>query len=345
MAASGEDESRGAALRGEAAGWLARLRGASTAQDQAAFEDWYQADPRHAAAYDAVLESWETAGLARAEPVGPMRSSLAPAGGHRWRYAIAAVAATVVVVVLAFAAAGSGVMSSNPARPVEFAGGAGRIRTIDLADGSRIALAADGLLRTAYLADERRVILVRGRGRFAVAHDAVRPFVVQTPAGLVIAHGTVFDVAISGQRVIVSLLEGSIEVRPARSERSAVANKPAMLRPGQRTVMVAGQPLTPPTQEENTVSASPTGMLSFENAFLGDVVAAANREAASPIVLSDPALARLRFTGTFHATATAELAPMLAATFDLGLSHERGGAFVLSPARFARRGPGKIIPG
>jgi transmembrane sensor len=344
MAASGEDESRGEALRAEAAGWLARLRGASTAEDRAAFEEWYQADPRHAATYDAVLESWETAGLARAAPVGPVRSSLGPAGGYRWRYAIAAVAATVVVVVLAFAA-GSGVMSSKPARPVEFAGGAGRIRTIDLADGSRIALDGDGLLRTAYLADERRVILGRGRGRFAVAHDAARPFVVQTPAGLVIAHGTVFDVAINGRRVTVSLLEGSIELRPARSEKSAVPNKPAMLRPGQRTVMVAGQPLPPPTQIDNTVSASPLGMLSFENALLGDVVAAANRDAASPIVLSDPALARLRFTGTFHATATAELAPMLAATFDLGLSHERGGAFVLSPSRFARRGTGKIIPG
>jgi transmembrane sensor len=327
-----EEDALGDGARAEAAAWLARLRGTSTAEDHAAFEEWYDADPRHAAAYEAILESWETAGLARTTPIGIGRSGLAPAGARRWRYAMAAIAATIVIVVLAFGANGAGIIGPKTNRPIEFASGADEVRTVDLADGSRVTLGGNSLLRSAFVAGERRVWLSQGRARFAVAHDAARPFIVETPAGLIIAHGTVFDVTITGARVAVSLLQGSVEVRPAVSSSRAVPITPAMLSPGQRTVMVAGEPPSPPTSTKNSVAESQDGMLSFENAPLGDVVAAVNRKAARQIVLSDPALAELRFTGTFHAAATDELAAMLAAMFDLRLSHDRG-VIILGPSR------------
>ena len=82
MPAQGEDPRRDEVLRDEAAAWLARLRGASTAQDHAAFEAWYDADPDHAAAYEAVLESWDVSGRAGATPVGQARPHLTPRPAH-----------------------------------------------------------------------------------------------------------------------------------------------------------------------------------------------------------------------------------------------------------------------
>jgi ferric-dicitrate binding protein FerR (iron transport regulator) len=55
---------------------------------------------------------------------------------------------------------------------MEFASGGGEIRTLDLADGSRITLDAATLLQTAYSTDERRIVPLRGRARFAVAEAA-----------------------------------------------------------------------------------------------------------------------------------------------------------------------------
>jgi transmembrane sensor len=330
MTATGEDRHEHEALREQAAAWLGRLRGVSTAEDHAAFEQWYAADPRHAAAYDAVLESWEMAGLAQARPTRQAHLDLAPIAARRSRYAITAIAATVVIVLLAFGAYGAGVIGPRPVRPVEFAGRAGEIRVIELADGSRVTLDTGSRIRAAYSADERRILLLKGRARFQVAHNSARPFVVATRAGLVVAHGTVFDVAVAGERVTVSLLEGSVEVRPAPATPGARSGSSRMLTPGQRIEMSAGKALPPPTSTNQSEADWPYAMLSFENAPLDALIAVANRNGASRIVLADPSLGKLRVTGTFRVAETDSLAMMLAAMFDLRLSHADAGTLVLA---------------
>ena len=59
-----------------------------------------------------------------------MRSALKPF------VALAALAATIVIVLLAFGA--QGFVGTRTGQPMEFASGGGEIRTLDLADGSRI---------------------------------------------------------------------------------------------------------------------------------------------------------------------------------------------------------------
>ncbi len=330
------------AVREEAAAWLARLRGPSSAEDHAAFETWYGAHPDHAAAYEAVLESWDIAGLAGATPAGQSRARLAPTLAQRRRYAVAAIAATVVIALLAFGAYGAGFIARDPARPVEFASRSGEIRTIELADGSRVTLDTASLLRAAFSADERHITLLRGRGRFAVAHGDTRPFVVAAGTELVIAHGTLFDVAIDGDQVTVSLLQGSVEVRVAASDHRHASGLSRTLTPGQRVVLHAGEMPPPPTRVSETETRWANRMLTFENAPLGEVIAEANRYGPSRIVLADPALARLRFTGTFKAAETEQLARMIAATFGLGVSHDGNATVVLAPLPVPERGTQKI---
>jgi transmembrane sensor len=341
MPAAGDDPLRDGGLREESAAWLARLRGPSTPEDHAAFEAWYNAAPEHAEAYDAVLQSWEAAGLAKLTPAGRTRRDLKAGLAYRWRYAVAAAAAVMVIALFAFGA-GARFLAPDAARPVEFASHKNEIRTIELADGSGVTLDTASLVRATYSPRERRVVLLRGRARFAVAHDSARPFIVATPAGSVIAHGTVFDVAFDGMRIMVSLIEGSIEIRPANATSKAEVSQ--MLTAGQ-SVIVDGGKIETASRPSQADTNWPTGMLSFENAPLGEVVAAANRYSARGITLADPMLARLRFTGTFRATDTEQLARLVAAMFELELSQDDRGAFVLSPRRAAADGDRRKNPG
>lgn len=340
MVESGQDSHRDEVLREEAAAWLARLRGPSGAEDHAAFEDWYNADPRHAAAYDAVLASWDITGLAAVTPAAQARRHLGRTPDRR-RYAIGAIAAAIVIALLAFGS----FLARDPAHPVEFASRTGEIRNLELADGSRVTLDSGGLIQTAYAADERRVVLMRGRARFTVAHGDPRPFVVAAGSGVVVAHGTVFDVAFDGRRVTVSLLQGSVEIRPAGKAGKPDAGSSRTLAPGQRAVIESGKVVPVPAGAVEPASDWPSGMLSFENAPLGDVIVAANRYGTSRIVLASPALTQLRFTGTFKASATEQLAQMVAAMFDLKLTRADDGAFVLAPSRASATGASKKIPG
>jgi transmembrane sensor len=324
MSNPGVDE----ALREQAAAWLARVRGGG-ADDQRAFKEWYQADPSHAAAYDAVLDSWEISEWVGATPLAQARANLARTNRRR-RYLVGALAATVAAILLAFGAYSAGLVGRDPKAPVEFASRTGEIRTLVLDDSSRVTLDSASLVKVAYSRDERRVFLSRGRARFRVAHDQLRPFIVATPAGLVIAHGTVFDVALDRGRATVALLEGSIEVRsPPLAGRRPSSR---MLSPGQRVVLQGGD-VPPPTHSSKADVDWPHAMLSFENAPLGEVVAAANRFGLARIVLSDPALARLRFTGTFKVADGEQLASLLATAFDLELARSDDRTFVLSPSQ------------
>ena len=342
MAETGDDPARDDSLRQEAAAWLARLRGPSTPEDHAAFEAWYDAAPENAEAYDGVLQTWEAAGLAPLTATGGARAPLRSGGGRRWRYALAGVAASVVIALLAYGAYGAGGIAPGVARPVEFASRDGEMRTVELADGSRITLDAATLLQSVYSADERRIVLLHGHARFAVAHDRTRAFIVATRLGSVVAHGTVFDVAYDGRQVRVLLLEGSVEVR--RAARSNETGSSRMLTPGQ-SVIVDASDIQAPTGSSPTDADWPNAMLSFEDAPLDQVVATANRHGPPAIILADPSLTKLRFTGTFKAADTAQLAKLIAASFKLELMRGPGGALVLSSPRTAMSRERKKIPG
>ncbi|TPG42687.1 DUF4880 domain-containing protein [Sphingomonas koreensis] len=318
-------------VRAEAQDWLNRLR-SSGATEQAAFEQWYSADEAHADAYDQLLDNWDDTALVANTPSGRSRRSR-----HRGRVAVPrtsyllAVAAAMVLVVLA----GWGTyqrwfVSADHRAPVEFATRVGEIRAFTLPDGSRITLDTDSALHTMYGADERRLVLKRGRARFDVAHDAARPFVVTANGTVVIAHGTLFDVQMSGSQVAVGLLRGSVEVREAPDPGPGRHDSRQKLAPGQGIVVRSRQPLSSPQPLRAAETRWPSGMLSFEDAPLAEVVAAANRYNATKIIIRAPAANSLRFTGTFRATDPVGFVRMLTATFGLTEARDASGNYVLT---------------
>jgi transmembrane sensor len=205
----------------------------------------------------------------------------------------------------------------------------GQIRTIALEDGSRVTLDTDSLVRVQFDDDQRRLELERGRARFEVAPDARRPFVVVAGASEVVAHGTVFDVDLRRPGALVALLEGSVEVRTA-STANPVRRASTILRSGQQLALAGTPAAAQPTPIRSAETRWPSGMLSFEDARLADVVASANRYSRTQILIGDPAAAERRFTGTFRAGDPAQLSEMVGSMFDLSVERNRDGNLILA---------------
>ena len=87
--------------------------------------------------------------------------------------------------------------------------------TITLEDGSIVFLNSGSKISyTKGFTDTLRLLTLEGEAYFEVAHDSVRPFVVQTGAISTRALGTEFNVSsFPGERVSVSLVKGEVLVR------------------------------------------------------------------------------------------------------------------------------------
>jgi transmembrane sensor len=316
-------------VRQEAIAWLARLRAPEGGADHQAFEDWYAADPRHADTYDDVLKNWEAMAVAGQMPAAQERGK--PARHLTSRFmALTAVAAAVAAGLLLVP--GSRVNlpgSSGSDAPTHLASHVGEIRSLRLSDGSEVTLDTDSQLTILYADNERRLRLDSGRARFRVAHGDPRAFLVEAESTEVVAHGTVFDVDVAGSKVAVSLLEGLVEVRPKSASVPSRPSASTILKPGQH-LLVAQDHVPQPLKAEEPRWTS--GMLSFEDAELGTVVASANRYSEVKILLADPAIGRLRFSGTFDPREPIAFAQSLASMFNLRLDRDADGMIHLQPS-------------
>lgn len=314
------------AVREQAIAWLARLRAGPSDRDIADFETWYAADPQHADTYDALLDSWDDTALVARTPVAQQ-----PRLAARRLWKASAAAAAVLLLLIAGGLVLTGTPRRDTAPQSMLASRIGEIRTITLEDGSRVTLDTNSVVEVRFDGEQRRLQLERGRARFEVARDARRPFVVAAGPGEIVAHGTVFDVDLRRSGALVVLLQGSVEVR-----RPAAAGKPTastMLRPGQQLAISAGPAAASPAAIRVPETRWPSGMLSFEDARLADVLASANRYSRTQIVIRDPVVGERRFTGTFKAGEPAQLAEMIGPMFGLSIEHDQNDNFILAAGK------------
>ncbi|OYW27819.1 MAG: hypothetical protein B7Z44_10755, partial [Caulobacter sp. 12-67-6] len=169
-----------------AADWFVRLQGDAALEDWTAFQAWLEADPAHAAAYDAIEALWvelddapanddlpcqEAPARAVADNVSPFQRR-AERPSRRWVWAAGATAAAAAALVLA--------VLPQLTRPTftDYSTRRGEIREIALADGSRLTLGSATVVRVHLGRAQRDVTLVDGEARFDVAHLPTRPFVV-----------------------------------------------------------------------------------------------------------------------------------------------------------------------
>ena len=177
----------------------------------------------------------------------------------------------------------------------------GEQRHIALSDGSRLDLAPGSLVSARFTLARRDVRLVRGQAFFAVAHNALRPFIVHANSLTVTAVGTAFDVRISPGSTAVTVSEGRVTVAPVGAGTgggSRPSTEIVRAGVGQRvTFSQAAQRLSVANVNPKAAGAWRDGTLLFVGEPLEDVINTINRYTALQIVVA-PAFQQTRFTGT-----------------------------------------------
>lgn len=314
----------------QAIAWLSYIK-ADDAACQAQFELWYTTDAAHAAAFDALLDDWDKTALiahsdaAQARGRGHPRASLGMA--LAW-YAAAAAVVLMIGLGTGVYMFGRGGVSPSPVG-ARVASRVGEVRTVALADGSRVTLDTDTVLVTDFGQSERRLRLEQGRARFDVARDATRPFIVTADEATVTAHGTVFDVAYVDDTLSVALFRGAVEVTATRPGRP----RAQMLKPGQGISFAPVSHASVLRALGGSELAWTTGMLAFADTSLVDAATTANRYSATKILLEDDGTRQLRVTGRFPARDVDGFARSLAASFHLAIRRDADGNYRLGATR------------
>ena len=152
---------------------------------QAEFDAWYQADIRHAEAYDRLARIWRRMG-----DIDQARLAKRPARGRKATVAALLIAATAWPVW----------QFSRDAHPgADYASG-NALRVVELPDGSSVTLDAESAIALDYAAGKRVVRLLAGRALFEAAPAAQGgpAFTVTTPDASATALGTRYTVERQG---------------------------------------------------------------------------------------------------------------------------------------------------
>lgn len=311
-------------IRREAADWLARLGGGADEASHAAFRRWYEADRRHADAYDRMAVLWSAAGRIQAPPEGIVTEEQAPRSARRFGFALAACVAGGIALI-SILLLGSRWLPDSASEPLQsFATAVGEIREVVLPDGSRLVLDSSSRVEAHFTPSRRLLTLRDGRARFSVAHES-RPFVVRAASNEVIATGTVFDVSLLQDRLAVLLIQGSVEVRRGNGDGVGTVHR---LAAGQKLVIANGSPAVNQRATRGEM-LWPTRMLEFDETPLREAVALVNRYSRVQLTFGDERIGNLRVSGAYRAGDVTGFARSLAAAFHLQLDARPDGTLVL----------------
>lgn len=214
--------------------------------------------------------------------------------------------------------------------PDVYATGIGEIRTITLEDGSTVDLNTRTEVSVDFSRDQRVVTLIAGQAFFRVAHDAERPFLVDSGSAQIRAVGTEFDVYRKATDAVVTVVEGKVAVTaPAlaglagtsaagtveqRSDAAGLVDgesRAVLLGAGdQMTVTSAGlQPIV--RANIATAMAWTEGQIIFEAAPLTRVAEEFNRYNERPLVIASSGVPSFHVSGVFFSTDPASLIQFL----------------------------------
>jgi transmembrane sensor len=266
--------------------WTQRHSGTWTAADETNLQAWLAADPEHRAAFEKVGRAWTAAG----EIGGRLPRDAATARPHQRHRIWAAVAATLAAVLVY----PIWVTCDNwwNGAPAEWAAKRGETRSIHLIDGTRVVLDADSEIETRIGARARHIVLRRGEALLTVAHDATRPFKVDTGAGQITDLGTQFDIENLRGLINVCVLEGRVGISTPRGK--------VILEAGRAGGYDGAGMLLPVRNADGNVTLWQNGQRHFDADRLSDVLERLTRYHVVTFVFTDPQLQELRVSGTFR---------------------------------------------
>jgi len=200
----------------------------------------------------------------------------------------------------------------------------GKLRTVVLADGSRVWLNTDTRVRVHYRRDRRDITLLAGEALFDVAKDPARPFVVRSGTVNVRAVGTSFSVSRLPERPTeIMVREGLVDVGADMPGAPPVTH----LIPGCRAhADEAGEVSVRHVGVPSVLKALSwrKGVLDFQSARLEDATLAFARHTDPKIVLRSPDLGATRITGQYAANDPKAFARSMSESLNLRLTEADG---------------------
>ncbi|HUJ04305.1 MAG TPA: FecR domain-containing protein [Rhizomicrobium sp.] len=298
-----------------AASWLERRERADWgAADQAEFDAWIGASIAHRVAYVRVDAAWSRAEWLK--DVHPFGSQSAP---RRKMFSPLLLRVAATLALAAALGAGAAYYFGHP-RDRIYSTPVGGHEIVAFADGTKIELDTDTVLRARMTTKSRTIWLDKGEAYFQVKHDASHPFVVIAGDRRVTDLGTKFLIRRDPGRLEVALMEGRVRVG-AEGEKS----QSALLKPGDVITATASTVFL--TEETHTALARELswrrGVLVFDKTPLADAAREFNRYNSVKIIIADPAVASMTIDGTFPANNSEAFARVVRNA--LGLRVERHG--------------------
>lgn len=283
-------------IKARAAAWLERQDRADwSAYDQAELEAWLAESSANLIAYWRVHDAWKRA--ERLVAVQPAALESQAARKADWPLLLKIAAALVIAAALGTSA------SVFVAKPQDrtYATPLGGREIVSFADGSRIELNTNTVLRARMTTTDRIVWLEKGEAYFQVRHDSAHPFVVVTGTDRVTDLGTKFVIRRDPAKLEVALLEGSIRFG---QDDGKPQSQSTLLMPGD--VATATTDTMFVTRQSTRALANELswrhGVLIFDKTSLADAAAQFNRYNRQKLIIADPATASITIDGTFPTT-------------------------------------------
>lgn len=308
--------------------WALRQAGQPLdAQEQAAFEAWFDASPRHQGAYLRALAIQHPLGRGAAPVLlmtdaeaGMGDAARANAGASRRRRRLLGVGGALAAGLAAMAVSTSWYFPRT--ERIAIATSLGEFRRVELADKSRVSLNSESELVVEMSEAGRQLVLHKGEAWFEVAKDKARPFTVASGDVRVRAVGTAFAVRRQPAGADIMVTEGIVEVwgaaDPARRERIAA---------GTRVVVGGGAGAITPVRDVDGIDrklAWRTGKLVFQDEPLASAIAEFNRYNRRKIHLADPAVGARTLVGQYRTNQPEDFAKDVELLFRVPVRIEAG---------------------
>jgi transmembrane sensor len=221
MAMKEHDEGLAQSVSDQAAEWFIRLRDRDlTMADRRKFVRWLKQAPSHIAEFMRLCQLYGRVKRAKVPTLPPeelgsnviafmQRESVPVEEPQRPRlfasrkFMVAAAACCLALI---------GVISKVALTSNTIETRLSELRTVQLADGSRVDVGPNTLLRVDFRDELRRVDLQRGEALFEVSKDPARPFIVDAGGLLARAVGTRFAVDRREDSIRVTVAEGKVAV-------------------------------------------------------------------------------------------------------------------------------------
>jgi transmembrane sensor len=327
MTLSGPDElpeSRDAISERAAAFFEQRRFGSWSDAGQAELAAWLAESFLHRAAYLRVEGI-----AARADQLAALRSLMlgqhARGGAGKLDYRWFVLPLLAAASIALFAALGMPLVNSLLQQPDRsYSTDVGGRTLLKFADGTVVDLNTDTAVRFRMTGEERTVWLERGEAWFHVSHNAANPFTVIVDRHRVTDLGTEFLVRRGADGMEVALLNG-------RATLSTEGAPVAVLAPGDDAVATrASMAVTRKTPQELADElAWRRGALVFQSTRLADAVQEVNRYNRTKIVVADPSIAGMKFTGEIRSDNVEDFLDLAQAMMKLRVSRE-GNEFLIS---------------